>query len=73
MEFIQNNWEQILTGVTSVVGGFSILATLTPNQSDNRVVDVIMQVINLLCSNVGKIKNATRCNANYYSCFYGPC
>jgi|TARA_R100001594_G_scaffold147726_1_gene201283 hypothetical protein len=58
MEFIQNNWEQILTGVTSVVGGFSILATLTPNQSDNRVVDVIMQVINLLGANVGKSKNA---------------
>tara|TARA_Y100001963_G_scaffold145886_1_gene220128 strand:- start:197 stop:373 length:177 start_codon:yes stop_codon:yes gene_type:complete len=58
MEFIQNNWEQILAGVTSVVGGFSILATLTPNESDNRLIDAIMKAINLLGANVGKSKNA---------------
>jgi|TARA_R110000744_G_C19244497_1_gene549600 hypothetical protein len=58
MEYIQNNWEQILTGVTSIVGGFSILATLTPNKSDNQIVDSIMQMINLLGANVGKSKNA---------------
>jgi hypothetical protein len=58
MEYIIQNWEQILTGVASIVGGFSVLATMTPNKSDNQVVDTIMRVINLLGANVGKSKNA---------------
>ena len=41
MEYIIQNWEQILTGVASIVGGFSVLATMTPNKSDNQVVDTI--------------------------------
>jgi len=52
------NWEQILMGVTSVVGGFSVIATMTPNKSDNQVVDMMMRVVNFLGANVGKSKNA---------------
>lgn len=58
INYIMANWEQILMGVTSIVGGFSVLATMTPNKSDNQVIDTIMRVINLLGANVGKSKNA---------------
>jgi len=58
MNWIMENWEQILMGVTSVVGGFSVIATMTPNKSDNQVVDMMMRVVNFLGANVGKSKNA---------------
>ena len=45
-------------GVSSIVGGFSVLATMTPNSADNRVVDAVMRVINFIGANVGKPKNA---------------
>jgi len=61
MEMIQqvmDNWDSILMAVGSIVGGFSVLATMTPNSADNKVVDMIMRVINLLGANIGKAKNA---------------
>ena len=61
MEMIQqvmDNWDSILVAVGSIVGGFSVLATMTPNSADNKVVDMIMRMINLLGANVGKAKNA---------------
>lgn len=61
MEIIQqimDNWDSILMAVGSIVGGFSVLATMTPNSADNKVVDMIMRMINLLGANVGKAKNA---------------
>jgi len=61
MEMVQqvmDNWDSILMAVGSIVGGFSVLATMTPNSADNKVVDMIMRVINLLGANVGKAKNA---------------
>ena len=56
--WVMEHWEEILMGVTSVVGGFSVLASMTPNSADNKVVDAVMQVINFLGANVGKAKNA---------------
>ena len=61
MEMIQqvmDNWDSILVAVGSIVGGFSVLATMTPNSADNKVVDMMMRMINLLGANVGKAKNA---------------
>lgn len=61
MEIIQqimDNWDSILMAVGSIVGGFSVLATMTPNSADNKVVDMMMRMINLLGANVGKAKNA---------------
>lgn len=58
VNYIMENWEQILMGVTSIVGGFSVLATMTPNSADNKVVDMVMRVVNFLGANIGKAKNA---------------
>jgi hypothetical protein len=57
MEYFLEHWTEILSGVTSVVGGFAILASLTPNQTDNKVIDAIMQIINTLGGNIGNAKN----------------
>lgn len=57
-EFIQNNWAGIMTGLTSIVGGFSIIATITPNQADNKIVDYLARIVNFLGANIGKSKNA---------------
>ena len=40
------------------MGGFSVLATMTPNSADNKVVDMVMRIVNFLGANVGKAKNA---------------
>lgn len=57
MEFFTENWTEILSAVTSIVGGFAIVATLTPNQADNKIIDAVMQMINTLGGNFGNAKN----------------
>jgi hypothetical protein len=57
IEFVENNWVQILSSVTSIVGGFSVIASMTPNSADNRIVDMLMRVINVMGVNIGKSKN----------------
>lgn len=41
----------------SVIGSFSIVATMTPNKVDDRIVQVLLDIINFLGANVGKAKN----------------
>ena len=51
-------------GVTSFISllviaayAFTLIATITPNESDNKVADLIWKVINGIGLNVGKAKN----------------
>jgi hypothetical protein len=57
MDWIIANWGQVLIIITQVVGVAALVATLTPNQSDNAVIDTILKVINTIGGNVGKAKN----------------
>ena len=41
----------------AVFGGFSILAAITPNESDNKKVQAILSAINGLGMNILKAKN----------------
>jgi|TARA_B100000073_G_C23513163_1_gene484698 NADH:ubiquinone oxidoreductase subunit 3 (subunit A) len=41
----------------AVFGGFSILAAITPNESDNKKVQAILSTINGLGMNILKAKN----------------
>lgn len=50
------NMDTILTGVLSIVGGFSILAALTPNTADDAIVQKVLNVINFLGANVKNAK-----------------
>jgi len=40
-----------------VIGAFAAIATLTPNDSDDRIIKWILDAINTLGGNVGKAKN----------------
>ncbi len=41
MDWIIANWTNVLEIVTSVVGVGALIATVTPNASDNSVIDFI--------------------------------
>jgi hypothetical protein len=57
MDWIIANWGQITQIIVSVVGVAAIVATLTPNSSDNKAVDFLLNIVNALGGNVGKAKN----------------
>jgi len=44
--------------VSSVIGTFAVIATVTPNTVDNRIAQILMEVINFVGANLGKAKNA---------------
>jgi hypothetical protein len=43
--------------VTSVIGTFAVLATITPNTTDNKIAQFLMDLVNFLGGNVGKAEN----------------
>lgn len=51
------NWEHIGAGALAFHGFFAVVATMTPNESDNVWADRLLKVINILGFNVGKAKN----------------
>lgn len=40
-----------------VIGIFATLATLTPNKTDDKIVQFLLSAINFLGGNIGKAKN----------------
>jgi len=60
MEFFTNitSW---VTGhipqLLEIVGGFAVIATLTPNKVDDKILQVALDAINFLGGNLGKAKN----------------
>ena len=55
---IINNMVEALPALAAIVGGFALLATLTPNKSDDKIVQTILDVVNFLGANLGKAKNS---------------
>jgi hypothetical protein len=49
------DWAGIVQAAISVVGAFAVIASLTPNTSDNVISDFLLRVVNVLGANV---KNA---------------
>ena len=58
MEWITSNWGNLYSIITQVVGVAALVATLTPNTSDNKAVDFVLNIINMRGANIGKSKNA---------------
>lgn len=52
------NLPQYLEVLTQVVGTFALVATLTPNTSDNAIADFLAKVVNFFAGNFGKSTNA---------------
>jgi len=51
--FIKGNLAEVL----QVIGGFAALAMFTPNSTDNKIVQAILDLVNFLGGNLGKAKN----------------
>tara|TARA_Y100000592_G_C5207475_1_gene193383 strand:- start:239 stop:418 length:180 start_codon:yes stop_codon:yes gene_type:complete len=57
MEYIVENWDNIGAIALQVIGIAALVATMTPNKTDNKIVDALSKIINLLGANFGKAKN----------------
>ena len=58
MDWIIENGNAIFEIALKVVGAFSVIASLTPNTTDNKVADALMRIINTIGFNIGQAKNA---------------
>ena len=54
---VTGNYVAILSAAASIVGGFAVIASLTPNKSDDRIVQIILDIVNFLGANFGKASN----------------
>ncbi|MBO00710.1 MAG: hypothetical protein CL438_08630 [Acidimicrobiaceae bacterium] len=57
IQYITENAEELLQIAASVIAVASLIATMTPNESDNKWVQRISGVISWLALNVGKAKS----------------
>ena len=57
IEYITENAEQLLQIAASVIAVASLVATMTPNESDNKWVQRSSGVVSWLALNVGKAKS----------------
>ena len=57
IQYFNENSEQILQIAASVIALASLVATMTPNESDNKWVNRASKVVSWLALNVGKAKS----------------
>ena len=57
VSYVMENYMQMLSAVGGIVGGFAVIAQMTQNKSDDRIVQMILDVVNFLGANFGKAKN----------------
>ena len=56
--WVMANGVTVFEGLISIVGGFALLATMTPNKTDDRIIQTILDGINFMAGNFGKSKNS---------------
>ena len=57
ISFVMDNYTSMISAAAGIVGGFAVIASMTPNKSDDRIVQMILDVINFFGANFGKAKN----------------
>ena len=57
VSYVMENYMQMLTAVGGIVGGFAVIASMTPNKSDDRIVQMILDMVNFIGANFGKAKD----------------
>jgi hypothetical protein len=60
MEFFTNAFSWVAANVETllqIIGGFAIIATQTPNKSDDKIWDVVYKLVNFAGGNAGKAAN----------------
>jgi len=57
IEYITENATQLIQTLIQICGAFAVIATLTPNTSDNAIADFLLKLVNGLGANFGKASN----------------
>ncbi len=57
MQTILWNIPEVVQMIALIISAFAILATLTPNKSDDKIMNMLLKGINMLGANLGKAKN----------------
>ena len=57
MDFIINNVDNFFSIATQIIGVFAVIASMTPNEADNQILDKAARLINVFGFNFGKAKN----------------
>jgi hypothetical protein len=57
MDWLLDNVGSMLDIAFKLVGAFAVIATMTPNSSDNAIADGLMKIINMLGGNFGNARN----------------
>jgi hypothetical protein len=57
MDWIIGNAGNMVDIALKIVGAFAVIATMTPNESDNKIADGLMRLVNVLGANFGKSSN----------------
>lgn len=48
IEYVINNWDQVIELILAIIGVASIIAKITPTPEDDKIVDKILSVINVV-------------------------
>ena len=57
MDFIFDNVSNFFDIALQLVGAFAVIASMTPNETDNKIADQALRLINLLGFNFGNATN----------------
>jgi hypothetical protein len=57
MDFLTENAPGLIQLAVSIIGAFAVIATMTPNEADNKIANWLLKFVNLLGANVGKARN----------------
>ena len=52
--FVVEHWDQLF----EVIGAFAVISSLTPNKSDDKIVQWVLTAINALGANIGRAANS---------------
>jgi hypothetical protein len=57
LQFIIANGQELVGALLSVVGGLAVVARFTPNKSDDRIIQLVLDLLNFGGMNHGKAAN----------------
>ena len=58
MNFLIENASDLIEIALEIAGAFAIIASMTPNETDNKIADYFLKAINVIGFNVGNSRNA---------------
>jgi len=60
VDYVMGSWKELLEVMLGLVGVMGMVAVMTPNKSDDKLVQMLLDWVNFLGANVGKAKNSDK-------------